>query len=143
MKTVSNRTKQKGRKSSWTPVLKQEIEERLQSSWSPEQICSRYQLENRSMVSFKTVYNCYAGTVLRGKGKSRSPQETRRKFPIGISISERPKEVKTRKTVAIGNWIRSSPLAEGVKGVWQHLSIERHVCTWPFRYLTALQNLCS
>ena len=50
----------------------------------------------------KTVYNCYAGTVLRGKGKSRSPQETRRKFPIGISISKRPKEVKTRKTV--GHW---------------------------------------
>ena len=44
--------KQKGRKASWTPELKQEIEERLQSSWSPEQICSRYQLENRSMVSF-------------------------------------------------------------------------------------------
>ena len=121
--------KQKGRKSSWTPELKQEIEERLQSSWSPEQICRPYQLENRSMVSFKTVYNCYAGTVLRGKGKSQSPQETRRKFPIGISISKRPKEVKMRKTVAIGNWIRSSPLAEGVKGVWQLLSIERHVCT--------------
>ena len=54
------------------------------------------------MVSFKTVYNCYAGTVLRGKGKSQSPQETRRKFPIGISISKRPKEVKTRETV--GHW---------------------------------------
>ena len=48
--------KQMGRKSSWTPELKQEIEERLQSSWSPEQICSRYQLENRSMVSFKTQF---------------------------------------------------------------------------------------
>lgn len=81
------------------------------------------------MVSFKTIYNCYAGTVLRRKGKSRLPQETRGKFIIGISISKRPKEVKTRKTVAIGNWIRSSPLAERVKGVWQLLSIERHVCT--------------
>ena len=48
--------KQKWRKSSWTPELKQEIEERLQSSWSPEQICSRYQLENRSMVFFKTQF---------------------------------------------------------------------------------------
>lgn len=82
--------------------MKQEIEERLQSSWSPEQICGRYQLENKPMVSFKTVYNCYAGTILRGKGKSQSPQETRRKFPIGISISKRPKEVKMRETV--GHW---------------------------------------
>lgn len=122
-------TKQKGRKSSWTPELKQGIKERLQSSWSPEQIYGRYQLENKTMVSFKTVYNCYAGTVLRRKGKSRSPQETRGKFPIDTSISKRPKEVKTRKTVAIGNWIRSSPLAERVKGVWQLLSSERHVCT--------------
>ena len=93
--------------------MKQEIEERLQSSWSPEQICSRYQLENRSMVSFKTIYNwLYAGridaslSVLRRKEKSQSPLKTRGKFPIGISISKRPKEVKTRKTVAIGNWIR-------------------------------------
>ena len=87
------------------------------------------------MVSFKTIYNWfYAGrinaslSVLRRKGKSRLPQETREKFIIGTSISKRPKEVKTRKTVAIGNWIWSSPLAERVKGVWQLLSSERHVC---------------
>ena len=48
--------KQKGRKSSWTPELKQEIEERLQSSWSPEQICGPYQLEKKTMVSFKTQF---------------------------------------------------------------------------------------
>ena len=143
-------TKQKGRKSSQTPELKQEIEERLQSSWSPEQIYGPYQLENKPMVSFKTIYNwLYAGrinaslSVLRRKGKSRLPQETRGKFTIDTSISKHPKEVKTRKTVAIGNWIRSSLLAKRVKGVWQLLSIERHVCTQPFRYLTALQNLCS
>ena len=89
--------------------MKQEIEERLQSSWSPEQICSRYQLENMSMVSFKTIYNwLYAGkidctlSVLRRKGKSRLPQETRGKFTIDTSISKPPKEVKTRETV--GHW---------------------------------------
>ena len=60
------------------------------------------------MVSFKTVYNCYAGridaslSVLRRKGKSRLPQETREKFIIGTSISKHPKEVKTRETV--GHW---------------------------------------
>lgn len=101
--------KQKRRKSSWTPELKQEIEERLQSSWSPEQICGRYQLENKPIVSFKTIYNwLYAGkldctlSVLRRKGKSRLPQETRGKFTIDTSISKRPKEVKTRETV--GHW---------------------------------------
>lgn len=101
--------KQKGRKSTWTPELKQEIEERLQSSWSPEQISGRYQFENKPMVSFKTIYNwLYAGridctlSVLRRKGKSRHPQETRGKFIIGTSISKRPKEVKMRKT--IGHW---------------------------------------
>ncbi|MGN1396724.1 MAG: transposase, partial [Streptococcus gallolyticus] len=46
--------KQKGRKSSCSPEVRQEIQECLQSSWSPEQICGRYQLENKPMVSFKT-----------------------------------------------------------------------------------------
>ena len=61
------------------------------------------------MVSFKTIYNwLYAGrinaslSVLRRKGKSRLPQETREKFTIATSISKRPKEVKTRETV--GHW---------------------------------------
>ena len=61
------------------------------------------------MVSFKTIYNwLYAGrinaslSVLRRKGKSRLPQETRGKFTIDTSISKRPKEVKTRETV--GHW---------------------------------------
>lgn len=49
--------KQKGRKSSWASELIQEIEERLKSSWSPEQICGRYQLKHKPLVSFKTIYN--------------------------------------------------------------------------------------
>ena len=39
------RAKQKGRKSCLTPKLKKEIEKGLKASWSPEQICGRYQLE--------------------------------------------------------------------------------------------------
>ena len=95
------------------------------------------------MVSFKTVYNCYAGTVLRGKGKSQSPQETREKFILGTSISKPPKEVKTRKTV--GDWELDMVVSyrRKSKGVWQLLLSEKQACTWPFRYLTALQNLCS
>ena len=62
----------------WTPKLKKEIEDGLKTSWSPEQICGRYQLEQKPMVTFKTIYNwLYAGlidldlSILRRKGKTR------------------------------------------------------------------------
>jgi len=60
-----------------TLKLKKEIGDGLKSSWSPEQICGRYQLEPKPMVAFKTIYNwLYAGlidldlSVLRRKGKT-------------------------------------------------------------------------
>lgn len=77
-----HRAKQKGRKSCLTPKLKKEIENGLKSSWSPEQIYGRYQLEQKPMVVFKTIYNwLYAGlidldlSVLRRKGRTRQPKE--------------------------------------------------------------------
>lgn len=101
--------KQKGRKSCLTSGLKAEIEQGLRASWSPEQIFGRYRLEEKPMIAFKTIYNSlYAGlidielNVLRRKGKSRTPQETRGKFRIGTPISKRPKEVKNRQT--FGHW---------------------------------------
>ena len=104
-----HRSKQKGRKSCLTPELKKEIEDGLKSSWSPEQICGRYQLEQKPMVAFKTIYNwLYAGlidldlSVLRRKGKTRQPKETRGTFRIGTSIAKRPKEVRNRET--FGHW---------------------------------------
>ena len=104
-----HRAKQKGRKSRLTPKLKKEIEDGLKSSWSPEQICGRYQLEQKPMVAFKTIYNwLYAGlidldlSVLRRKGKTRQPKETRGTFRIGTSIAKRPKEVRNRET--FGHW---------------------------------------
>ena len=94
-----HRAKQKGRKSRLTPTLKKEIEDGLKSSWSPEQIWGCYQFEQRPMVAFKTIYNwLYAGlidldlSVLRRKGKTRQPIETRGRFRIGRSIAKRPKE---------------------------------------------------
>lgn len=100
-----HRAKQKGRKSCLTPKLKKEIEKGLKASWSLEQICGRYQLEQKPMVAFKTIYNwLYAGlidldlSVLRRKGKSQQPKETRGKFSIGTSIAKHPKEVRNRKT---------------------------------------------
>ena len=104
-----HRAKQKGRKSRLTPKLKKEIEDGLKSSWSPEQICGRYQLEQKAMVAFKTIYNwLYAGlidldlSVLRRKGKTRQPKETRGTFRIGTSIAKRPKEVRNREN--FGHW---------------------------------------
>ena len=104
-----HRAKQKGRKSRLTPKLKKEIEKGLKASWSPEQICGRYQLEQKPMVAFKTIYNwLYAGlidldlSVLRRKGKTRQPKETRGTFRIGTSIAKRPKEVRNRET--FGHW---------------------------------------
>lgn len=65
-------------------------------------------LEQRPMVAFKTIYNwLYAGlidldlSVLRRKGKSRQPKETRGRFRIGTSIAN-PKEVRNRET--FGHW---------------------------------------
>ena len=104
-----HRAKQKGRKSRLTSKLKKEIEDGLKSSWSPEQIYGRYQLEQKPMVAFKTIYNwLYAGlidldlSVLRRKGKTRQPKETRGTFRIGTSIAKRPKEVRNRET--FGHW---------------------------------------
>ena len=61
------------------------------------------------MVAFKTIYNwLYAGlidldlSVLRRKGKTRQPKETRGTFRIGTSIVKRPKEVRNRET--FGHW---------------------------------------
>jgi len=82
------------------------IEEKLSATWSPEQIANTVTL---GVVSFKTIYNwIYAGKLydgdircLRHKGKRRKA-EKRGKFSMGISISERPKEVKRRQT--FGHW---------------------------------------
>ena len=61
------------------------------------------------MVAFKTIYNwLYTGlidldlSVLRRKGKTRQPKETRGTFRIGTSIAKRPKEVRNRET--FGHW---------------------------------------
>ena len=60
------------------------------------------------MVAFKTIYNwLYAGlidldlSVLRRRGKTRQPKETRGTFRIGTSIAKRPKEVRNRETFGL------------------------------------------
>jgi len=116
-----HRAKQKGRKSCLTPKLKKKIEKGLKASWSPEQICGRYQLEQKPMVAFKTIYNwLYAGlidldlSVLRRKGKSRQPKETRGTFRIGTSIAKRPKEALKTFTSDRGKEFACYPLVENL-----------------------------
>jgi len=76
-KQYNHRAKQKGRKSCLTPKLKKEIGNCLKSSWSPEQIYNPYQLIQKPIVAFKTIYNWLnAGLinldlrVFRRKGKT-------------------------------------------------------------------------
>ena len=87
--------------------LIQTIQHYLKLTWSPEQISNTVL---KGVISFKTIY-CwiYDGTILSGdlgclrqKGKRRKPRETRRRFNIGASIHQRPKEVKKRET--FGHW---------------------------------------
>lgn len=82
------------------------ITEKLEATWSPEQIANTVTL---GVVSFKTIYNwIYAGilpkssvTNLRQKEKRRKA-EKRGRFSMGTPISERPSDVKTRDT--FGHW---------------------------------------
>jgi len=82
------------------------INEKLDLTWSPEQIANRL---FQGTLSFKTIYRwLYEGfinrdlNVLRHKGKRQKPRETRGRFNVGTSIRKRPKEIKTRET--FGHW---------------------------------------
>lgn len=83
------------------------ILEKLQDTWSPEQIAGRLFREQGS--SYRTIYRwIYAGRirtglhVLRQKGKRQKPRETRGRFNVGLSISKRPSDVRGRET--FGHW---------------------------------------
>jgi IS30 family transposase len=94
----------------WTRSLAREVEEKLQQTWSPEQISQRFKRDGQPMVSFKTIYRwIYAGriaqahlSVLRHKGKRHKPVEKRGRFLVGKSIRQRPKEIRSRET--LGHW---------------------------------------
>lgn len=89
-----------------TVSLKQVIQEKLDQTWSPEQIAGRL---FEGVLTFKTIYRwLYAGqlnrslTVLRQKGKRQQPRETRGRFNVGTPITKRPKVVQKRTT--FGHW---------------------------------------
>lgn len=94
----------------WSDLLAALLEGKLQATWSQEQITERFRADRLPVVSFKTIYRwIYAGRlvqgtlqVLRHKGKRQKPAETRGKFAIGRTISDRPKAVRSRET--FGHW---------------------------------------
>lgn len=93
----------------FTATLAEEVQEKLQETWSPEQIAEKRRSEGKTFICFKTIYRwLYAGLLatevkqLRHKGKRRKPLETRGRFLVGTPISDRPKEVRKRET--FGHW---------------------------------------
>lgn len=94
----------------YTRELVQELEEKLEQTWSPEQIAEECRVSGKPFVCFKTIYRwLYTGRlaagevkVLRHKGKRRKPLETRGRFLVGKTIRQRPKEVRKRET--FGHW---------------------------------------
>lgn len=94
----------------FTPELSQELQEKLELTWSPEQIAEKRRCEGQAFVCFKTIYRwLYDGKltvseteVLRHRGKRRKPMETRGRFLVGTPIRQRPKEVRKRTT--FGHW---------------------------------------
>lgn len=91
----------------WSIELAEEIQEKLELTWSPEQIQYGYL---KGKISSKTIYNwLYQGklfkkdlSLLRHKGKRQKPKETRGRFNIGTSIQKRPSEIRKRET--FGHW---------------------------------------
>jgi transposase, IS30 family len=95
---------------SFTLELAKGIEDKLQQTWSPEQIAEKRRASGETFVCFKTIYRwLYDDRLAKGdmkflrhKGKRRKPLETRGRFLIGKPIAQRPKAVKSRKE--FGHW---------------------------------------
>jgi IS30 family transposase len=130
-----------------TPQLVRSIEEKLALTWSPEQIVGRLAASGEETVSFKTIYRwLYQGLVMKGnfrvlrhKGKSRGPKETRGRFNVGKSIRQRPKEVRKRKRASdTGNWIPLSQAVVKARVVSLHLQSARRASIWPSKCQTVL-----
>jgi transposase, IS30 family len=90
----------------WSPEFAGFITEKLDLTWSPEQIVGRC---FSGTLSFKTIYRrVYQGSlqrtavVLRHKRKHQKLYEARGLFTVGTSIKQRPKEIRKRET--FGHW---------------------------------------
>jgi len=101
-----NKRKNSKPQGKWSEELCELLKEKLNATWSPEQIAHTVSL---GKLSFKTIYNwLYSGkiqgvslAVLRRKGKKRTCKNLPF-FARGTPIRKRPKEVYSRKT--FGHW---------------------------------------
>lgn len=96
----------------------------LQKKWSPEVVCGRAVLEEKfekyTMVCAKTLYdyidkgrlktkNIDLWLKVRRKPKTKAPQRTNKKI-LGMSIEERPKEIRDRHN--FGHWEADSVIGK-------------------------------
>lgn len=91
----------------WDPQVLEYIDEKLQETWSPEQIANTPC--GMKMPSFKTIYRWIDERYLRStlknlrrKGKTRKRLGNGGRFTTGKSIRKRPKEVYKRNE--FGHW---------------------------------------
>ncbi|GAJ99840.1 LOW QUALITY PROTEIN: mobile element protein [Geomicrobium sp. JCM 19055] len=91
----------------WSPELARIIQEKLDQTWSPEQIVNRLFFLKRYLSrpctdGFIKGFSNVNIRVLRHKGKRQKPKETRGRFNIGTTIQKRPKDIRKRET--FGHW---------------------------------------
>lgn len=118
-KDYENKRKHSKPKGKWNEEVCDLLKEKLEATWSPEQIANTVTL---GKLSFKTIYrwlyeNKIKGaelSVLRRKGKKRKCHNLKF-FSRGTSIRKRPKEVYTRET--FGHWELDTVVSEkGTRG---------------------------
>lgn len=104
---VDRRRELKNR-SKFSLELKEQIEEKLEETWSPEQICKWFRMHGDDFVSVKTIYRYVkkglVGNVqnLRKKGVPYKRKSDVNRMTGGKSIHERSKEVNNRER--LGDW---------------------------------------
>lgn len=105
-------------------ALKSEIKEHLEARLSPEAISGRMKLENKTTVSFSTIYRGIKSGILgvtekevlvrKGKVKARNTEETRGKISDRKAIEDRPVEADERSE--IGHYELDTVIGKGKQG---------------------------
>lgn len=106
-------------------IIRNYVLERMQLSWTPEQICERAKLENQPFhISYPTIYRAVDNGILpkqlkkimrfKWKYKTHKSTENRGKTPDTISIHQRPECANNRSEV--GHWESDSVLGKRKTG---------------------------
>lgn len=120
----------------WSDTQAASLEEKLQATWSPEQITERFRIDGLPVVSFKTMT---AGSTMDGsfegnykfsviKGSVRNPQRRVVNLPLAGPFQPVRRKSVLVKRLGTGNWIPSFQDAEKVKGASPRSSNAKHGC---------------